>query len=53
MNDISKLNSDLNYISRKLGEHMDAVLNSIKFLREYLGDTKTAQGENLFNAIEQ
>ena len=53
MDDITKLNSDLNYISRKLGQHMDAVLNSIHFLRAYLGDTKTIQGENLFRAIEE
>ena len=53
LNDISKINSDLNYISRKLEEHMDAVLKSIYFLRTYLGNTKTVQGENLFKAIQE
>ena len=53
MDEITKINSDLNYISRKLGQHMDAVLNSIHFLRTYLGNSKTTQGENLFRTIER
>ena len=32
---------------------MDSVMNSIQFLRAYLGESKTLQGEKLFALLEE